>query len=91
MERLLKLLEENARLTAEDLAAMLDITPAQVAAQLDDYAAKGIIRGYKTLVDWDKVGTDRVQAVIELRVRPKKSRGFDEIASAVAKDRKSVV
>lgn len=85
MERLLKLLEENARLTAEDLAAMLDITPAQVAAQLDDYAAKGIIRGYKTLVDWDKVGTDRVQAVIELRVRPKKSRGFDEIASAVAK------
>ena len=84
MERLLKLLEENARLSVEELAAMLSISPEKVAAQMDDYAKKGVIRGYRAMVDWEKVSTDKVQAVIELRVRPKKSHGFDEIASAIA-------
>ncbi len=84
MERLLKLLEENARLSVEDLAAMLNQTPEAVAAQMDEYEKQGVIRGYKALVDWEKTGTDKVKAVIELRVRPKKSRGFDEIATAIA-------
>ena len=84
MERLLKLLEENARLSVENLAAMLNETPEAVAAAMDDYVKKGVIRGYKTLIDWETAGADRVKAVIELKVRPKKSRGFDEIASAIA-------
>ena len=64
-----------------------------MAAAMDDYAKKGIIRGYKALVDWETVGSDQVQAVIELRVRPKKSRGFDEIATAISnmKEVKSVL
>ena len=84
MERLLKLLEENARLSVEELAAMLSISPEEVAAQMDDYAKKGVIRGYRAMVDWEKVSTDKVQAVIELRVRPKKSHGFDESAMAIS-------
>ena len=84
MERLLKLLEQNARLSVEDLAVMLKKTPQEVAAQMDEYASKGIIRGYPTMVDWEKVSNDKVQAVIELRVRPKKSHGFDEIAMAIS-------
>lgn len=84
MERLLQLLEENARLPVEDIAAMLGEDTAQVARRIDEYAKAGIIRGYKALVDWEKLNAQRVQAVIELRVRPKKSRGFDEIASAIA-------
>lgn len=84
MDRLLKLLEDNARLPIEDLAAMLNVTPQEVAKAMDDYAKKGIIRGYKALIDWDNTENDKVKAVIELRVRPKKSRGFDDIATAVA-------
>ena len=84
MEQLLKLLENNARLTLEDMAAMLGKTPAEVSALMDEAKAKGLIKGYKTLVDWEAAGVDRVEAVIELRVSPKKSRGFDEIASTIA-------
>lgn len=84
MERLLKLLEENARLPVEDLAAMLGKSPEAVAAAMDEYVKKGVIRGYKALIDWETAGADRVKAVIELRVRPKKSRGFDEIATAIS-------
>lgn len=84
MEQLLKILENNARLPVEDIAAMLGKSPAEVSAMMDLARAQGLIKGYKTLVDWEKAGVDRVEAVIELHVSPKKSRGFDEIANTIA-------
>jgi DNA-binding Lrp family transcriptional regulator len=84
MEELLRILENNARLPLEDLSAMLGKSTAEVSAMLDKAKADGLIKGFKTLVDWEKAGVDRVEAVIELRVSPKKSRGFDEIATTIA-------
>lgn len=84
MEQLLRILEKNARLPVEDIAAMLDLTPAQVAAMMDEAAAKGYIRGYETMVDWERAGINVVEAIIELHVSPRKSRGFDEIANTIA-------
>lgn len=84
MERILKILEDNARLPLEDIAAMADKTPQEVAAAIDEYAKAGVIKGYKTLIDWDKTDETRVKAIIELKVSPKKDRGFDEIASTIA-------
>ena len=83
MEQLLKILENNARLPVEDIATMLNKSPAEVAAMMDLARAQGIIKGYKTLVDWEKAKVNRVEAVIELNVSPKKSRGFDEIANRI--------
>ena len=51
MEQLLKILEDNARMSVEDIAAMLNKSPAEVAAMIDLARAQGIIKGYKTLVD----------------------------------------
>ena len=84
MEQLLKLLENNARLTEDDLGAMLDKTPAQIHEMMERARAKGYIRGYKTLVNWEKFSAAKVQAVIELCVTPKKSHGFDAIATTIA-------
>lgn len=84
MEQLLRILEKNARLPIEDIAAMLDITPAEVARQMDEAAAKGYIRGYEAMIDWEQAGINVVEAVIELHVSPRKSRGFDEIANVIA-------
>ena len=84
MEQLLKILENNARLPVEDIVTMLNKSPAEVAAMMDLARAQGIIKGYKTLVDWEKAKVNRVEAVIELNVSPKKSRGFDEIAATIA-------
>ena len=66
MEQLLKILEDNARLPIEDIATMLNKSPAEVAAMIDLARAQGIIKGYKTLVDWEKAGVNRVEAVFEL-------------------------
>ena len=74
MEELLRILEKNARMPIEDIAAMLDKTPEEIAAMMDEAAAKGYIRGYETLVDWEQAGVNLVEAVIELRVTPHKAR-----------------
>lgn len=84
MDELLKLLENNARMSLEDIAAMLGKSEAEVSAMMDLARAQGLIQGYKTLVDWQKAGVDRVEAVIELHVSPKKSHGFDDIATTIA-------
>lgn len=85
MERILRILEENARISLEDLAAMTDTTPQEVARQIDAWQAGHVINGYRALIDWDKVDTPRVQAIIELRVSPKRDCGFDEIAATIAR------
>ena len=84
MEELLRILEKNGRLPIEDIAAMLDKTPTEVAAMLDEALEKRYIHGFEALIDWEQAGVNLVEAVIELHVSPRKSRGFDEIASVIA-------
>lgn len=84
MDKLLHLLEENARLTDAQLAKMLDTTEEDIAARIEKYEQEGIIKGYTAVLDKDKIDTDYVVAIIELRVTPKKNFGFEEIAKRVA-------
>lgn len=84
MEKLLKLIADNARLSFEELGAMLDMKPEEVAAMLDEAAKNGVIKGYKALIDWEKAGIDNVKCMIDLCVTPKKDHGFDEIAESIA-------
>lgn len=84
MDQLIQILANNARLSAEQLAAMTGSTPAQVAARIDALQAEGVIRGYKAIVDWEKTDRDFCTARIELKVTPKSGMGFDEIAVTIA-------
>ena len=84
MERILTLIEKQPMLTPAQIAAMLDMSEQEVADTIEKCKREGIIKGYRTLIDWDKVSTNHVKALIELRVSPKKGRGFEEIAQTVA-------
>lgn len=81
---LLKLLSTNARYTIEQLSAMLATTTDAVAAEIDAMEKAGIICGYKTVIDWEKVDDTSVSAIIELNVVPKVDLGFEEVAERVA-------
>lgn len=80
---LLKLLQENCRYTDAELASMLNTTEAAIRAQIEEYENTGVICGYKALVNWEKVPGSDVCALIELKVTPKRDKGFDEIAERV--------
>lgn len=85
MDPLLKLLEEHALRTAEDLAKMLDLAPAEVKRRIKQYEDDKVILGYKAVINDDKVDTDLVKAVIEVKVQPEREGGFDRIARRLAK------
>jgi len=85
MDELLKLLKQNAKLSAEDLAAMLDISEAEVAAQIKEYEDRGIIRGYQTVINEDKLKIDRVRAAIEVKMKPERGGGYDNTAERIGK------
>lgn len=83
MDKLLKLLDTNARLTTEQLAAMLDTTEEEVVRQMAALEQSGVVRAYKALIDWERTEREYVTAVIELRVTPKRDLGFEGIAERV--------
>ena len=80
MENILKLLENDSRLTAAQIAAMIGHTEEEVAGAIAEYEKNGTIVAYKTLIDWDKTDREIVSAVIELKVTPQRDRGFDKFA-----------
>ena len=70
-ELLLNILAKNARLTNQQIASMLNTTPEQVAALIDEMEADGTIMGYKAIIDWDKTDKDVCIARIEVQVTPR--------------------
>jgi len=45
---LLQILEDNSRLSAEEIATMTNLTPAEVEARVHALEAAGVIRKYTT-------------------------------------------
>ena len=80
MEKILKLLEDDATLTAEQIALMLSKEVGEIKDAIKKYEKDGVILGYKTLIDWDKTEREYVSAIIEVKVLPQRDRGFDKIA-----------
>ena len=81
--RLLELLQENCMYTNDELAAMLGSSAEEIAAQIKQFEDAGVIRGYNALINWEKVPGAEARALIELRVAPKKDKGFDEVAERI--------
>ena len=83
--KLLKLLSKNARYSIADLATMTGMSEEDVHQEIRSMEKDGIIRGYKTVVDWERLDSAKVSAIIELTVTPKAGLGFEEVAEKVMK------
>lgn len=85
MDQLLNLLRENAALTPAQLSKMLNLPEAEVATKIEAYEKDQIILGYRTIVNEEKLGVNRVRAVIEVKITPERGGGFDRLAERIAK------
>ena len=83
MDKILTLLENDAKLTPEQLAAMLSKEVGEIRDIVDKYEKEGVILGYKSIIDWDKTDREFVNALIEVKVVPQKDKGFDYIAKKI--------
>jgi len=83
MEKLLKILEDDATLTPKELSVMLDKEEGDIKKMIKELEDSGVILGYRTVVDWDKACSEVTTALIEVKVMPQRDDGFDKIAERI--------
>ena len=83
--RLLTLLERDAILSIEEIAVRLNIAEDTVRMLMKELIAERKLVGYKAILP--EVGTSNttVQALIEVKVAPRRDRGFDTTARRIAR------
>ena len=84
-KKLLEIIEHNAKMSIEEIAEELGVTPNEVVSLIADLESKKVICGYDTIINWDKVTEEKCNALIEVKVTPQRGTGFDRIADRIAK------
>ena len=82
-DKILEVIETNGRIDLHDLAIMLGEEEAVIANEIADMEKENIICGYNTIINWDNTSTDKVVALIEVKVTPQRGLGFDSIAERI--------
>ena len=83
--KILKILANDARCPIEDIAVMSGLSKSEVETEIRELEAAGLIRGYKAVIDWEKLDNASVSALIELKVIPQDKFGFEKIAETIMK------
>ncbi|MBQ2944132.1 MAG: Lrp/AsnC family transcriptional regulator [Ruminococcus sp.] len=83
MDKLLRLLSDNSTYSTSELSMLLGESEQAIKERIDAYEKQGVIKGYRAVINWEKVADSGVTAYIELKVTPTKDKGFDEIAERV--------
>ncbi|MFO1486614.1 MAG: Lrp/AsnC family transcriptional regulator [Verrucomicrobiaceae bacterium] len=85
MDPLIELLHNNSKRSHKEIAQILGLTEAEVAARIAAAEADGTILGYSAVVDRLKAGQRGVMALIEVRITPERDGGFDRLARRISK------
>ncbi len=80
---ILKILEKDARLTPAQIATMTGLTEEDIKKKIKEYEEKNIIRKYKTVINWERVGEEPVFALVDVKVAPQRDRGYDAVAERI--------
>ncbi|MCL2615487.1 MAG: Lrp/AsnC family transcriptional regulator [Dehalococcoidia bacterium] len=84
-KEILRMLEKDAKLTPEQIAAMTGSSATEVSQVIKQAEDDRAIIKYKTLINWDKVGNEHVWALVEVKITPQREVGFDAIAERIYK------
>jgi DNA-binding Lrp family transcriptional regulator len=82
-DEILTILARDARIAPEAIATMTGRSTNEVKASIAEYERRGIIKRYKTIIDWEKAGVEKVVAFIDVKVLPARDVGFDAVAERV--------
>ncbi len=83
MNEILRILEEDARKTPQQIATMTGIPLSKVKETIKRAERDRTILRYKAMVNWDKLGDEQVTALVEVRLEPQRDVGFDAIAERI--------
>jgi len=81
---IIEMLEDNAQRSAADMAAMTGATEAEVKAAVAQLEADKTIVKYAAIVNHEKVEAEATEALIEVKVVPKRGQGYDDLAERIS-------
>ncbi len=82
-EKILELLEKDAKLSASEIAVLLGLAEEDVVNETAKMEKEHIICGYHASVNWEKTDDEKISALIELKVNPQRGKGYDAIAKKI--------
>ena len=85
MNEILEIIESDPKIGAKEIATLTGSTEAEVASKIKEMEKAGIIRKYKTVINWEKAGEKYVYAIIEVKVALHSRTGYDAIAERFAR------
>lgn len=78
---IVRILSEDARIAPSRIATMLQVDAATVEKAVGELETEGVIIRYMPVLNEEKMGKETVQALIEVKVSPMYTQGFDAIAA----------
>ena len=81
--KILKVLQDDSRFNAKQVGDMVGLAEDETQKRIDALEESGVIAKYTALCNTEKLSEDIVTALIEVKVTPQMSSGFDAIARAV--------
>lgn len=84
MNEMLRFLEKDGRLTPEELAVMCETPVEEIKKSVNTFERDGVILGYQAIIDWDKTDKEYVNALIELKITPRRDKGFEAVAEKIS-------
>lgn len=83
MEKILEVLSGNGKAGDNEIALQTGLPVDEVAEYIKRLEQDKIILGYRTIVNWQRVKSDEVKALIEVKVMPERKVGFDAVAETI--------
>lgn len=80
---IIRILQQNARISERELGVMLGISEEEASAEIKKLEDEGIIKGYSVILNEELYDKSAVYATIELKVTPQRDCGFDDIAKTI--------
>ncbi len=84
-QKILNLIEHEAKLSTKSIATMLDVDETAVIGIIEELENENIILGYKTVVNWEMMGNQGVTAMIDVKVTPEREVGFNSVAERICR------
>ena len=77
--QIIKLLQNNGRISIKKLAEIVSLTPPAVAERIRKLEETGVIMGYRAIINPKKLGKN-IKAIITLTLSPDKRKEFIDFA-----------
>lgn len=85
VQEVLKILEYDAKVTPEEISDLTRIPVEEVKEIIAKCEADGIIRKYKTVIDWERADVSFIYAIVQIKVSLERGSGYERMAERISK------